>query len=82
MHCQLNEILLHAHQTLQMGSAAPAVFHHVWSHTWQTLHQDFSCLAAETKSKFKKEINTFIQQGHIKLIKSDIYNVNEDLYFK
>jgi len=32
----------------------------------------------------KKEINTFIQQGHIKLIKSDskdIYNVTKDVYF-
>ncbi len=29
-------------------------------------------------------INTFVQQGHIQLIKkkTDIYNVTEDLYFK
>lgn len=45
------DILLHAHQILQMGSAAPEVFRHVWSHMWQTLHQDFSCLAAETESQ-------------------------------
>ncbi len=34
---------------------------------------------------FFLEINTFIQQGCIKLIKSDItdiYNVTKDLYFK
>jgi len=32
-----------------------------------------------------KEINKFIQQGHIKLIKSDkkyFYNVTKDFYFK
>ncbi len=31
-----------------------------------------------------KEINTFIQKGHIQLIKSDskgIYNVKKDFYF-
>jgi len=34
---------------------------------------------------FLKEIITFIQQGHIKLIKSEgknIYNVTKDFYFK
>lgn len=45
------DILLHAHQILQMGSAALEVFRPVWSHMWQTLHQDFSCLAAETESQ-------------------------------
>ncbi len=34
---------------------------------------------------FFNEINTFIQQGHMKLFKSDcedIYNVTKDFYFK
>ncbi len=39
----------------------------------------------EWKEWMKKEMNTFIQQGCIKIIKSgsiDIYNVTKALYFR
>jgi len=45
-----------------------------------TTIQKFVCIYV-----FLKEMNTFIQQDYIKLIKSDskyIYNVTKDFYFK
>lgn len=47
-----------AHQTPLMGWAAPAVFLHVWSHMWQSHHQNFSCLRAKTHSKHYRDFSS------------------------